>query len=74
MTVHHLRTANPAPRQPDEPTPAERFDYLDSLPIQLGVGAIAITWAIGFCAVTFAYACAAYGVDAVLRAMQRGQR
>lgn len=70
MTVHYLRTPYSPPRQPDEPAPAEEFDYLHSLPVQLGVGAIAITWAVGF----FAYTCVAYGVDAVLRSVQRGQR
>lgn len=64
MSVHYLR------RQPDEPAPAERFDYMDNPAVQIGVGAIAACWFVGF----FAWACVAYGVDAVIRLGLRGTR
>lgn len=58
--VVYLRRPYTAPRQPDEPIAAERFDYLDNPAVQ--IGAIVTVWALGF----FAYACVAYGVDAVI--------
>lgn len=70
MTVHYLHRAPIAVRQPDEPSPAERFGYLDSIAVQIGVGTIALCWFGCF----FTYACIAYGVDAVLRGVQREQR
>lgn len=49
------------PRQPDEPAPSERFPYLDSLAVQIGVGAIIIPAFLGF----MAWGCLVYGVDLV---------
>lgn len=70
MTVHYLRRAPVAVRQPDEPTPADRFRYLDSIAVQIGVGTIALCWFGRF----FAYASIAYGVDTLIRGGQAAVR
>lgn len=66
MTVHYLTRVRALPPETEEPA-SERFSYLDSIPVQLGFGALVLSAGVCVLTVSFAHACVAYGVDAVIR-------